>query len=92
MVTWVTLGIKENCCHKIALTLFQLASAGNDLRQFIAVPWTFPKVNSLGLHSDTVCIFFSFKLQLKYNSGFPLKGGIFSENHLDDLAVTDNNL
>ena len=70
MAACITVGTRENCCLKIASTLFQPASAGNDLKHFITATGAFPMFNSIGFHLVTAAIFSSFRIQSKYNSGF----------------------
>ena len=52
----------------MALTLFQLGSAGKDVRHFITMPWAFPKDYSLGFCLVTVVMFYNLKIELNYNS------------------------
>ena len=45
---------------------------------YITASWTFPKANTLGFYLVTATIFSSFRIQSKYNLGFPSKVGMSS--------------
>ena len=78
VTAWVTVRTRENCCLKMAFTLFELLSKGKDLRHLMTTPWAFLKVNSLGFLLVTAAVFCNFKIWSQYNPGLPSGVGILS--------------
>ena len=59
----------------MALTLFQLASAGDDLRYFITMPWVFPNANSFKVMFGHSSYIFWLQYPVKIYLRFSIKGG-----------------
>ena len=85
----VTIGTKENCCHKTALTWFQLISGSKDSKNIITATCAFPRASFFRFCFVTATIFSNLKIQSKYNLGLASKVGLSSINESQASSICD---